>query len=446
MRSLATGLFVVLVACGGGKNDADPRVVPGGGIGDGEINGFLNVHVIDEDTDEPVSGATVMVGEPGAEPLTGVTDSSGLYRFEADISGPQTITAVATGYVTATWYGANGANVTIPVNGEGTADVPQATLTGGIEGWDTMDPDPDHFLIALVQYSQTTGLGDEENNLPQGGIPGQLPANACSRPALGNCNWTLNSRTGEVAIYAILVDIDTNGTPEDDTDDVWEVFGLAHDLSVTVEDGVDQDGIMLTQVDPGELGPIDVTLAAAPSGLTEEFWLVGVELPDVGLLMFPGTSEQEIIMMVPNLSGDFADASYRVVAAVSDAVQDGAQTIIVERNVTDVDGHTAPDWLPLATDLGVTAGAFSFTGVEGAAAHIIDLEDGPGNTVWAIGLFDGRTEFTLPAVDPDPLPSGEITFRVSAFEVNGFDPGDFALDDILDQVTRISANIEPVTP
>src|SRR5262245_31742764 len=221
MNRLAS-LLLILTACGGGKNDADPRLIAGGGIGDGEISGVLNVYVIDEDTDEPIAGAVVSVGEPEAEPLTGTTDSSGLYRFEDDsLGGGQTITVTADGYAPATWFGANGANVTITLSGSGTPDVPQAVLTGGITGWDAMDPDPGHFFLALVLYSQTTQLGDAVNEIDQGGITGQLPPNSCTRPALGNCNWTLKSRAGEVAIYALLIDIDDNGTAADMTDDIW---------------------------------------------------------------------------------------------------------------------------------------------------------------------------------------------------------------------------------
>src|SRR5688572_7533928 len=100
-------LLVVFAACGGG-NDVDPRVIPGGGIGDGEIDGEVNVHVIDDD-DNPVDGATVRVGGTEAE-----TDPDGLAVF-GDVSGPQTITVVAGGFRTVVWVGANGANVTIPL-------------------------------------------------------------------------------------------------------------------------------------------------------------------------------------------------------------------------------------------------------------------------------------------------------------------------------------------
>ena len=39
---------LALAACGGG-NDPDPTLIPGGGIADPDIDGEVNVFVIDED-------------------------------------------------------------------------------------------------------------------------------------------------------------------------------------------------------------------------------------------------------------------------------------------------------------------------------------------------------------------------------------------------------------
>ncbi len=443
-QRIALGLFI-LAACGGGKNDVDPRVVPGGGVGDGAINGELNVYVIDEITDEPVAGATVSVGEPGAEPLEGVTDSTGLFTFDGDLEGPQTITAVASGYAVATWFGANGANVTIPLSPETEPPVAQAQLSGTIAGWDTLAPATDHAYIALVQYSQTTDLGDPANNLPQGGGTG-LPANACINSTFATmCDWVLNTRTGQVDIYAIIIDVDTNGTPTDDTDDTWTVVGMAYDLGLTVEDGVDQSNISLVQADEGTMATADLTLAASPSGLTSTFGLVGVDMGATGTWMFPVITDQNIAMMVPNLEGDFAGATYRALAATSDGAEDGAQTVILHRGLTDVSAHDMGAWLPLAGDPAVASGTYSYSPVDGASMHVVDLE-AAGESLWNLAMLDGRTEFTLPAVDPSPLPGGAIDMRVSAIEVPDFDAGDFELDALLDQVTRISANLGAVTP
>ena len=54
-----------------------------------------------------------------------------------------------------------------------------------------------------------------------------------------------------------------------------------------------------------------------------------------------------------------------------------------------------------------------------------------------MAFFDGSTSATLhPHVN---LPSGTLTFRVNAIEVDA-DLTDFSLDDVQDQFTRIAAD------
>ena len=73
-------------ACGGGNplpSAHEPRIIPGGGIGDGPIRGALNVFVIDEDTRNVLSSAAVRVGAAEeTEPCQALTDSTGLARFD----------------------------------------------------------------------------------------------------------------------------------------------------------------------------------------------------------------------------------------------------------------------------------------------------------------------------------------------------------------------------
>ena len=79
------GLLAV-AACG---NNPDPRVIAGGGIGDGAIDGTLNVYVIDNDTQEPLVDAIVQIGSTRI-----VTDETGLVMF-SDLSGAQTVAVFA---------------------------------------------------------------------------------------------------------------------------------------------------------------------------------------------------------------------------------------------------------------------------------------------------------------------------------------------------------------
>src|SRR6187431_155014 len=101
-RVSKAAMCALLVAGCGGGNDVDPRVIPGGGVGDPGIDGEVNVYVIDDDTDEPIAGAAVHIGETEGE-----TDDDGLY-VATGVSGPQTITVIADDYTTSTWFGADG--------------------------------------------------------------------------------------------------------------------------------------------------------------------------------------------------------------------------------------------------------------------------------------------------------------------------------------------------
>ena len=61
--SLAIGVLVAAMGCGSvSDNHPTPMLVPGGGIGGGAIDGYLNVYVIDADSNAPLSGAAVQVG------------------------------------------------------------------------------------------------------------------------------------------------------------------------------------------------------------------------------------------------------------------------------------------------------------------------------------------------------------------------------------------------
>ena len=441
MKRLILVAMIVAGACGDSKNDADPRVIPGGGVGDGSINGKLNVYVIKAYSDVPVANAEVTVGEPGETPLTGTTDSSGLYTFEADIDGPQTITVVATGYVVTTWFGADGANVTIPLTPTGDSGIAKARLEGAIAGWDTL-PDTtsnDHMFLASVQCSESDRLGDPANELEQPTIGG-LPGNVCIKAAQGSrCSWALNCRVGTVDLYAAILEVDTKGTVED-SDDTFEVHNYAFHLDTTVEGGVDQTGIILEQAAVGSLTDVAVTVAAPLSGLTESLLILGIDRPDRGRMMLGLAKDPSgtVEVTVPELAGDFAAASYFSVAfASANLDQDGGDATGIIRNGITSSAVDLGAWLGLATDLSLTAGTYSFVG-DGSPFYSVDFRDAANHNVWELILLDGRTTFTLPGISASPLPSDAVDMVVGQFTASSIDTGDFAIDDFWSQVERTS--------
>lgn len=117
-----------------------PRLIEGGGVGDGPIAGGVNVnvYVIDDDTKKPVSGAAVRVGG-SSDPMacSQTTDSTGLALFTSATcalvaSGKQSITASAAGHAPSTWIGVDGSNVTIAIRAMTTPPVDTAVVTGTI--------------------------------------------------------------------------------------------------------------------------------------------------------------------------------------------------------------------------------------------------------------------------------------------------------------------------
>ena len=51
------GVVAAAASCGGVSGPPEPRLIPGGGVGDGKINGTLFVYVTDEETRAGLSSA-----------------------------------------------------------------------------------------------------------------------------------------------------------------------------------------------------------------------------------------------------------------------------------------------------------------------------------------------------------------------------------------------------
>lgn len=433
--------ILAAAACGADINDAPPRTIPGGGIGDGAILGLVNVTVIDGDTDGPVANAQVILGEPGEPSLEGISDSAGLAIIEDEsLSGPTTVTVIADGYVPSTWFGANGANLTVPLSPRESevVDVPQATISGTIEGWnDLPEPPQDHIFFGFVTYSQTPDIDDPANSLPQGGM---LETACVKLPVIGGqCDFSVNVRTGTVTVYSIILDVNTNGTPTDQTDDEAEVMGFAYKLDMVVEDGIDQSGVMLAQLEAGAMEEVEVTLGTPPSGLSAAA-ILGLDVGPSGIIN-AGLIDPEVATsaLLPSAVGDFAGATYRAVGFANQEDGEGGSAIIL-RDIADASaGIDMGEWLGLPLDLTVDAGNFSFVPVEGAGLHTIEILDDQGEEQWGLALVDGRTSFTLPGLDPDPLPAGDLTFKVNAL-YGEFDLGEFSIEELIDTIERSSSN------
>jgi hypothetical protein len=425
MRSIQFIAFAFLAAC---SNDAEPRLIAGGGIGDGEIDGRLNVHVIG-DGDAPIANATVRVGDTDK-----TTSEKGLVTFE-DLEGPQTISVKAEGFRSAVWVGANGANVTILIEPLTTPVPDQATLSGTILGWSSITVAPNHLKAAIALYSQTDALGDDANDLA---TPNR--GNICG-VASATCNWTLVSRTGPLTIAAMIVDRDTKGTLTE-TDDTQAVIGWAT-RAATVEKGINQSGLELTMVEAGNLQNVAVDLGTPPAALTQTTPIVGIEVNPDEVIQLPlvlATDQRSLLTPKPTVFGP--DATYRLTAIAQTASGGaGAQSILLRRGEPGP-SLAAGTWLVPPTGLDVTRTAASFDPVAGAKVHTVSWSDASGRALLEISLFDAkRTTVEVPSLVALPT-SGALTARVTGIGAD-LDLGNFSLEEDGDLLWGIAA--QPVS-
>ena len=425
-------LILALVAC---SNDVDPEVIEGGGVGYGEIDGEVNVHVVDQ-SDNPISGATVQVyPADGGELHEKTTDAKGLVVVSG-VEGAQTIVVKATGYRSAVWVGANGANVTIPLAANAATAIDSAMLSGSITGWDSITVPTGHIKAAVILYSQNDEFGDQANDL--------------QTPSMGNlciggsaCNWTLLSRTGPVTVTAVIVDRDGKGTPLDPMDDTQTIVGYAYRPNVMVEKGVTQSGLTLAMIETGNLETITIDEGTPPAGLTEVISIAGIEVTSDEIIQIPVgfVDTNATQFLVPKRSVFGGTATYRLTSIASTTSGEmGAQSIILRQGLTDTT-LDAGTWL--VTPTGVQADRISakWEKVSNANLTIVTWADAQNELLEITVLDSQKTEVIVPNLVDLPT-SGTLTARVLAVG-SDLDLNDFSLESDSDLIWGASG--QPVS-
>ncbi len=455
---LAMGCFALL-ACGGGSsdgvdggggnadarvsgpNDVEPMLIAGGGVGSGAVHGEINVHVVDDETGATIPGATVRI--EAATPLENVTDSGGLAVFiKEDLIGAQTVTVVASGYAAATWFGVNGANVTVPVAKNPRTPVPSATVSGTIDGWSSLPaPSITSYTLAVVLYSWSSNYGSRENTIAQP-MNGDTPANFCIRTAFdgASCNWTMKTRVGKQVHYAVIVDGDTNGTTNDASDDTYTIIGYAVKTGLDLSAGQTVTNETLT-IMPLTETPVSVQFANAPAGVGERSAFPFIDAGDAGQLVFPlptltpGTTTS----VVPALSGPFAGMNYLLVGlAVVNADTARPYSATFDRGVSFAAAESQSPFLELPAGLAANGDTYSFTPAPGASTHLATLADASDNPAWTVLVLDGSSSFTLPALSADPRAGRSLSLRVTAVDIPGFNSNNFQVGQLTTTMARVS--------
>jgi hypothetical protein len=459
LAAAALPLLATAAGCGA-RNNADPMLIPGGGVGSGEIARFANVYVVDDATGDPVPGAYVFLEGDGTT-FSGLTDQTGLARFEdRHLRGPQNVTAAASGFANTTWFGVNGANVTVPLRYDdgGAGNVETADVRGTIDAWDALPALPaNHIWFAGVLYTWTERLGDAGNNIQQPTLPGGLPENACVKglPIDPPCAWHMIARTGPQAHYYLLFDLDTMGNL-DPSDDVAVLmgWGLLPGLDLTNGAAVTNEILPAPTMD---VVAADLTVAGAPPGLDQLSVLPFVDLgTDEGwLYAFQSIDAAAPVAALPALSGPLSGATYRVLAAAAQSMPSGGRpsSTINVGGITDAAaGIVLPDFLDPPTGISAMGNQFGFAGDPDANVLAAEFRDTNDLLVWDVAFFDTTyaSDFALPELPPEAegmaLPFGDIQLGALALDIPGFDPANFSRDDIdASKVERVSSNNPTLT-
>jgi hypothetical protein len=371
-------------------------------------------------------------------------------------TGKQSLTASAPGYAPSTWIGVDATNVTMTIRARTAAPIDTAVITGTIAGWETLPaPVANHNTLALVGYSASPTASDAVNNLPQDTRPVHVAtldievpvaSNACIRSALvDDCSWRFKARTGAQAHYAVVLDQDTKGTDNDDSDDTFTVIGWAIKTGLTFAKDQGADGETLTLLTDAEMQPFTASFPATPTALDYLQAFPVLDLGDDGrvAIVLPALDGTHTMTRVPKLAGAFANAHYDLLAKAQDAKDaEVPSTVSWSHGIDATKTVASSDWLPAPTGLTASGGMYAFAPVAGATVHSAELQTATGDRAWAITIFDGSTSFSLPGVSPDPLPTGDAFFAVSALVIPGFQPASagFRLDDLARTLTHLSSD------
>jgi hypothetical protein len=413
-------IFALLIAACGG-NDPSPRVIAGGGIGDGAIDDVANVYVIDNLSYKPIAGATV---EIAGNDLT--TDSTGLAVFHG-LNGAQTVIVQAAGYRGEVWQDANGANMTVPVTQLGSLTPQQATLAGSITGYDAVTVPTGHIKAAVLSYSQVDSLDDSENNI-------QTPNSGNVCITQDACNWTLASRTGTVTVTATIVDRDGSG----DT----TIIGYATTPSVQVDPSVDQSGITLSLVEAGNMQAVTLATGTPPAALPTVEGVVGIELGGNEVVQLPTFAQTDTSSVLVPLTSVYAPSStYRLTVIAETSSQDaGAESATIARGQSSA-ALTSGTWLLPPTGFTATRSDASLDPVMGANLHSVQWSDDTG-VLLDITMFDAtNTTATVPALVALPT-SGTLTAKAQGLGA-AVDLGNFSLQTDIEKIWGDSS--EPIT-
>lgn len=120
----------------------EPLLIEGGGTGNGKINGYVNLHLIDEVSGTPIRDAKVMLNAKGVDSLTGETNANGLLVLRDEhIKGPVDLHIITKNHVPESVLSLNAINTTIPLRPkENPPESETANISGKVSNFGLITP------------------------------------------------------------------------------------------------------------------------------------------------------------------------------------------------------------------------------------------------------------------------------------------------------------------
>jgi hypothetical protein len=236
----------------------------------------------------------------------------------------------------------------------------------------------------------------------------------------------------------VIVDRDYKGNL-DPMDDTNQVIGYAYKSGVLVNAGVNQSGIVLDQIEAGNLEMVTMDEGTPPAGLSEVVLFPGIEVAQDEVIQLPlAILTDALELLVPRRTAFGADATYRLTGIAQTTSGDqAAQSIILRQGLTEPTLE-AGEWMVPPVNVSATRSIASFEPVAGAKAHSVNWRDEMGEQLLEITCFDPKIgEFEVPNLVALPS-TGMLTARVNAIGAD-FDANDFSLKEDSDLLWGIAA-------
>ncbi len=375
----AAGLLVLaaLAACvRAGFEPGEPVPIPGGGLAGGPIAGGLTVFVLEADSDRPLEGAAVWLGD---EARFARSDGRGRVTIaEPGLRGPLTISAGREGYSTFTVVAVDADEVTLPL--EPLAQPASGEVSGTIEAWDQLPPLPSgRVRFAVASYA--AGGGALREKIWQGGDNREVYAPP-ARPL-----FQLTVPPGEHTLYA--------GVFESDAAQEVSLTHVGVRQGVAVAAGKTLPGVAIPVVAAST--QIPVARPPLPAGTSTLYAYPILELASGRLVELGHVSSQPKVS-VPPLAGPFAGASVWVrIQALGDAETAHFLSFAMTRPEASVARLLDP---PAALSYRASPERIAFKAVPGAAVHAVELlANRHAAPAWQLYyLSPPPAELTLPRV------------------------------------------------